>query len=220
MVIIGCGVKVLSSKKREFIDSSLVVRMNNFRIEGYEDFVGTRTDIYACSKKYLAYIDSTEAARQSWCEDWLKQSIVGHEEEISKWTEEEKQRRKKEWMSVHALPNVKSNSLKEILYVDAKDKSQVVGHPLYDKIRVCDFYMEHTYSTGFKTILYCLRNYADHQIFVTGFDNFMSSGWYWDAEQRVTDRFKRTNGYTDGHPYLIEKTKMMELLTTGTIVEI
>jgi len=47
IAIIGNGECALNSKNGEFIDScDLVVRLGNFIIQGYEKYIGTKTDIY------------------------------------------------------------------------------------------------------------------------------------------------------------------------------
>jgi len=195
IVIIGNGKGVLKAKKREFVDSSTVVRINNFKIEGFEDYVGTRTDIYSCSPRYIKYIDLTDLNRLSICEQNFKEAIEKHPEVKGKLEE-----LKESFFRIYTPPKIDSSKV-EILY-----------------LFMDDFKFDQNYSTGMRTILYCLDRF-NVPIYITGFDNFLSSGWYWD-DVGMADRFARTQNYTDGHPYLIERNKIKELINGKRITEI
>ena len=56
IVVIGNGANVLSHDNGQFIDScDRVIRINGFRISGFEAYVGTRLDIYSCWSGRLEY---------------------------------------------------------------------------------------------------------------------------------------------------------------------
>ena len=217
IVIIGNGKRVLKLEKKDFIDSSTVIRINNFKIEGYEKFVGTRTDFYSCSPRYLNYIDLTDLQRLSICEQNFKESVEKHK---SEFTEEEIKARREPFFRIYTSPKVESSKLKEILQLFTTRRSDVQSYPFANKITVSDIEFDQNYSTGLRTILYCMNRFKNHQIYITGFDSFMSSGWYWDDHFNMADKYARTQNYTDGHPYLIERDKIRELVWNKGIIEI
>jgi hypothetical protein len=217
IVIIGNGKKALNSKKKEFIDESIVIRMNNFKTVGFEEYVGTRTDIYSCAPRYIEFIDLTDEQRSDICKQNLKDSLVRYKHGF---TEQEIEERKESFFRIHTPPKVESAKLSKILFLFTNDKSKIQSYPFTEKIRVSDVEFDQNYSTGLRTILYCLSHFKTNEIFITGFDNFLLSGWYWDDKFNIADKYIRTANYTDGHPYLVERQMMKELIRNKTITEI
>lgn len=216
IVVIGNGKGVLNSKKRDFIDASTVVRINNFRISGYEDYVGTRTDIYSCNERYLDFIDTSTELREKVCEERGRTTTKIDLDSLSK---EEFEKLRVEYLRVYTFPTVDSTKVR-IWSLFHNDSVQVQKYPFRDKISVSDIEFEKTYSNGFRSILYALKHHPNHEVYVTGFDNFMSSGWYWDGDMKLATAQIRTTNFTDGHPYLIEREKMKELIDSRAILEI
>ena len=69
-IVIGNAPTVLLNKWGPIIDQfQTVVRLNSYKIKGYEEHVGTKTDIWARAKKYeIAFRDGTQFR-----EVWIKQ---------------------------------------------------------------------------------------------------------------------------------------------------
>ncbi len=69
-IVIGNAPSVLLNKWGPIIDQfRTVVRLNSYKIEGYEEYVGTKTDIWARAKNYeIAFRDGTQFR-----EVWIKQ---------------------------------------------------------------------------------------------------------------------------------------------------
>lgn len=217
IIVIGNGKGVLKSKKRDFIDNSVVVRINNFKINGYEDYVGTRTDIYSCNERYLDFIDTSTEFREKVCEEHGRATSKIDLNSLSK---EEFEKLRTEYLRVYTFPTVESEKVKHIWSLFHNDDSAIQKYSFKDKICVSDIEFDSTYSNGFRSILYALKHYPDHEVFVTGFDNFMMSGWYWDGDMKMATAQIRTTNFTDGHPYLIERDKMQELIQSKRILEI
>lgn len=227
LVIVGCGGGVLTSKKRDFIDSSdLVIRVNNFKIKGYEDFVGTKTDIYSCAPKFINSIDKSE-------EDRIKDCVVRYEEELVKHPELESY--KDLYVKIYNHPKVDSNSMKEILlsYLPSNEiiKVEKALHPqdkfpferllFSSKLKICNFSSPFNHTTGFRTILYCIKTYTDHEIFVTGFDFFLSSGWYWDTGSPwVKQHTIQVGNSNPDQSFYIESERLKQLINKGSVKEI
>lgn len=211
IVIIGNGKGALKVKKKDFLESSTIVRINNFKTDGYEEFVGSRTDIYSCSVKYLNFIDTTDEERRIECER------VGNFYHVfdKKMDEESFKKYKEAYIKIYTYPKIESSKVKEILCLFT---TQPLSYPF--KVTVSNVEFEHNYSTGFRTITYCLNRFKDQEIFISGFDNFISSGWYWDNEMKLADQMTRTTHYTDGHPYLLEREKLKELIKSCQVIEI
>lgn len=59
ILLIGNGPSCLKNKCRDLIDShETVVRFNNFELNGYEDFVGTKTNIWVRTKFSKKHLDT------------------------------------------------------------------------------------------------------------------------------------------------------------------
>lgn len=222
MVIIGNGEKVLRTKKRDFVDESdTVIRLNNFRIKGYEDYVGTKIDIYSCFTKYLDYIGTSDAVRHVRCKKALEYLLVDCADRIATMTPEELEKQKADYFRLHTFPYVDPNQLKAIWHLFVDHQTKVKTYPWNDKLVINDYEFDFNYSTGVRTILHALRYFEDHEIYITGFDNFFGSGWYWDdTPDKTNDKIARTQKYSDGHPYLVERNLLKKLLKAGAIREI
>ena len=68
-IVVGCAPSMLLNKWGPLIDRfHTVVRLNSYKIEGYEEHVGTKTDIWARAKNYeIAFRDGTQFK-----EVWIK----------------------------------------------------------------------------------------------------------------------------------------------------
>lgn len=226
--IIGCGAGVLETKKKDFIDSSdLVVRINNFKLKGYEDYVGTKTDIYSCAPKFIHSIDKTEDER-------IKGCISRYEEELANHSELGPH--KDLYVKVYTHPEINSNQMKEILLsylpgntIIKSEKEQYPNDPFpfarlpfSSKLKICNFGTMFQHTTGFRTILHCLKTYSDYEIFVTGFDFFLSSGWYWDLNPRWWNgQHVSVAGNVDiKHAFHLESERLKQMIKKDQVKEI
>ena len=56
IILVGNGPSALSKKVGKYIDKiPIVVRFNSFRLEGYEEYVGTKTDIWLTTDVFPAW---------------------------------------------------------------------------------------------------------------------------------------------------------------------
>ena len=82
IVIIGNGPSVLKSEKGDLIDSfDIVVRFNNFKIEGFEKNIGTKTNYWfntISSHKPKNYSNISKLIWHSW--NWDEKTDVRYEE--------------------------------------------------------------------------------------------------------------------------------------------
>lgn len=201
IIIIGNGVSALNNENGKFIDAAdVVVRLNNFKIDGFEKYVGTKLDVYSCWLKTLTYCKLPKDQRYALWKSSVNDVIDENYEKV------------------FAPNDVDFEKVKQVLYLWTKDKQDEIfsGCPFYDKIQVLNFDVDMNYSTGFRTILYYLHNFKNSDIYITGFDSFMKSGWYWDI-YGLTNNIQRTENFTDGHPWLIELKKLNEMIKSKTL---
>lgn len=227
MVIIGCGAGILSSKKKDFIDDSdLVVRVNNFKIKGYEDYVGTKTDIYSCAPKFINSIDKSEEQRIKDCVGRYEEELVSHPGlELHKDL----------YIKIYTHPQIDSNQMKEIVLsylpgnvivkaekeLHPDDKFPFERLPFSSKMKIANFGFAFQHTTGFRTILYCLKTYPDYEIFVTGFDFFLKSGWYWDMGSPWTKQHTNQTGNMEAeHAFYLENERLRQMIQKGQVKEI
>jgi hypothetical protein len=161
-IIVGNANSLLQSCNGNLIDSfDLVIRLNKFQIKGYEQYVGTKTDIY-CSK-------------------WLNMKY--NINTVSAYA--------KIWLPYPKPPNwwTSKGNFKEV--TEAQHNSHLLEHGLTaDKITYLDLdraeEMESIFknvcqpSTGLISIMMAIQELYNYEIVYTGFDNF-STGWYWDS---------------------------------------
>jgi len=224
LVIVGCGADVLSSNKKDFIDSAdLVVRVNNFKIKEYEDFVGTKTDIYSCAPKFMKSIDKTEEERIKGCVDRF-------EEECKNFPTLKDH--KEQYIKIYTHPEIDSSKMKEVILsylpgntiikaqqeLHPNDKFPFEYLPFSSKIKIANFGTTFQHTTGWRTIRYCVKNYEDHEIFITGFDFFLKSGWYWDVGSPWTKQHTNQTGATDiEHAFHLENKLLQQMVDNGQV---
>jgi hypothetical protein len=70
IIVVGNGTSVLDYKKGKQIDAfDIVVRFNNYKLKGFEENVGTKTDIWitaCCNKVYMESKEYKEVYFHSW----------------------------------------------------------------------------------------------------------------------------------------------------------
>ena len=215
IVIIGNGISAIKNENGNFINNcDVVVRINNFKINGYEKYVGTKFNFYACQLKYFNYLKLSKKEKY---DKWKK--ITSNDRKILKQIHKNIINFDEEYDRVFSPPNIDVEKLDKLLCLWTENKEDLCFGNIFfeNKIYTINFIMNPSYSMGFKSILYCLNNYKNHTIYVTGFDNYMNSGWYWD-DNNLTNNIIRTD--KDGHPYLEEKILMLKFKNKKQIIEI
>ena len=196
--IVGNGVTAIKNKNGKFIDScDEVVRIKNFQTDGFEDYVGTKTTIFA--SKWFAWFDRMihdKPLKFNFLNDVHTLMFMFPNEEIkeeipnvSEYTTLYKQLQLKneliignnDWAAhLQCLRDFNVNH-KNIIYFSLKDVEELCINKLKihnkDYIRTKNRIIEPTCGT--RTVFKILQIYPDAEIFLTGFDCFQS-GWYWD----------------------------------------
>jgi len=192
IVIVGNGMSCLNNENGSLIDScETVIRIGQFKIEGFEKFVGTKFDVYsACNTKgpfypgndldIISFLEkyNIKSCREMWfmepkifCDQWYKGLFPS------------------------TGINIKYHDIFEDVIRNTSEEIQLL------KVNKYYNYFEHKPSTGILCIQKCLRetNVDNFEIFITGFDkkDDQWSGWYWDKSCVGRSNFK--------HNYELEK---------------
>lgn len=102
---------------------------------------------------------------------------------------------------------------------------------LSDKIEYLEQHNE--WSTGWNSVLKCISLYG--HVYITGFDQFTQSGWYWDTSTSKEQARVASDGLVctsenpetidtanddTTHPMLQERLQMLKFISTGSITRL
>lgn len=214
VVIIGNGKSVLQKKNGKEIDEyPQVVRINRFRLNGYEPFVGTKTDVIAFSKAaFTEYIKPNNILYKEFIAEQKQNLLNLHTFYKQNNLNKREIRQKLTEVKHNALfyPEVDLASVENLLFFPIQ---QIPSH-----IK-CHKFVENTfnYSTGTSTIIYYVNNGYD--VTITGFDFFANSSCYWLKSSEIFTEKKLINDRTsgDGHPYLLEKILISKFIALNKV---
>tara|TARA_R110001592_G_scaffold328964_1_gene610580 strand:+ start:2404 stop:2991 length:588 start_codon:yes stop_codon:yes gene_type:complete len=191
IIVVGNGEGVLNKKNGELIDSfDVVVRLGRYVTEGFEEFVGSRTDIISTIYWKLdnERLKNTKVILNVPLN--LKESFVEGQEYIDREF---------------------SNSKNNIIYINkVEDIDGLINMytnilPAFTNINNINF------SLGFKTIYFLKKLFPEDDIYTTGFD-FFKTGWYWDPAHNRDD--------SNMHPYTWERLWYARSKKVGFVNEI
>jgi hypothetical protein len=191
IIVVGNGESVLESKAGDIIDNfKTVVRLGRYVTEGFEEYVGSKTDIISTIYWKLD-IDRLKnhkvilSVPLNYQEDFLK-----GEKFITKEFSDYKKN------IIHL------NTFNDIAGI--KDMYLSTMPPLKDIDTV-------NFSLGFKTFYFLLKLFPGTKLYATGFD-FFKTGWYWDPSHNRND--------SNLHPYIWERLWYKKMVRNGRINEI
>ena len=191
IVIVGNGEGVLEKKRGQYIDSfDKVVRLGQYVTDGYEEFVGSKTDIISTIYWKL----NLERLKKH-------KVILSVPLDIQEQFFESDEFIKKEY----------SEFRDNILYINKISdienlKKYYIGTlPAFNGIDNVNF------SLGFKTFYFIQKLFPDSNIHTTGFDFFKTS-WYWNKSHN------RDN--SNNHPYTWERLWYTKMKREGKINEL
>lgn len=207
VIIVGNGKSVLNCKNGHVIDSfDAVVRLNRFKIKGYEDFVGNKTDIVAVNEQCFKWLLQTKEEYDNEYKERYRKFLLEHNNLLSKFKNEDVLNGFEQNYYFEPIKNDYKNIL--ILFSNHEIIPETIKHKcLFPKNL-------NKYSTGYLTIEYFLEK--NFNVTITGFDSYQNSSCYWSNNNNFfTEDFlikKRTGNFTDGHPYRLEKLYINRLL--------
>jgi len=163
IIVVGNAASLLNKKNGELIDSfDVVIRLNKFVIKNYEEFVGTKTNIY-CSKWFNMKYNINNLINYN--KVWLP-----YPKPPNWWTS--KGNFKEVTQNEHDVNikkfNLNSNNIVYLSLDKANEMESVFKN-------VCQP------STGLISIMMATQEFKNDDIYYTGFDNF-NTGWYWNPK--------------------------------------
>jgi len=159
IVIVGNSGEAINSKKGSLVDScDIVIRLNNFETEGYEEDIGSKTDIIVCAFSSLVKICNPQKYPEYCHHDltekvifWSARKLVG-----------DKLARCKSLLGNVTVNQPSNNQWKRALNGAYKN-----------------FWRQQP-STGLITIEMALDLFPNDKIFIHGFDNKVEKTHYFD----------------------------------------
>lgn len=191
VIIVGNGEGVLSSKNGPLIDSfNTVVRLGSYVTDGFEDYVGCKTDIISTIYWKLS-IDRLKTTKV------ILNVPIGMQKNFNK--------------SQEYINTEFSKYTSNILYLNNKDDIQGLIDMYVDILPPFSGIESINFSLGFKTFYFIKKLFPGKKIFVTGFD-FFKTGWYWNPDHNRDD--------SNMHPYTWERLWFAKMKRMGNIHEI
>lgn len=210
LVIVGNGGSTLNKKNGKFIDScDVVIRIKKFTINGFEEFVGTRTDIWATKwfcykpgvfdKIWLPFLDPNSAIEShsiKLMNDFMfKNQFDNRVPDLSKHNE-----------YVANIGSSKIDFLKEDELTKCLAELKLEYQQVYTKSGI-NVYHPTTYLL---TTFLALERFPAHNVYITGCDNF-EQGYYWNLDE--TKRSRKTWP----HQYEKERLFLKKLALTNKV---
>jgi len=194
IAIIGNGELFNQGK---FIDScDEVYRFNNFKIEGYEEHIGTKTTVWCTHPFITIWTVNPITVPKIWL---LSPELTG-------------------FSSPEFETKIYNPFFKKIIpiynpYLNYKFSS-IISHKNY-KTNLNTLWHK-SLSTGMKVILY-LSN-TPHKLYIGGFDGYTKSGWYWQSSKislynRIYEATRNMDNLKDdGHDYKLQASLIDKLI--------
>ena len=214
--VVGNGASALNNKNGKFIDTcDVVIRMKHFELDGYTDYVGSKTDIY--SSRWFSWTDAFRNKPEKWkdiingvseywfmfCDPYMSytpdtQYVSNYIEYVFKNDVAEKNGN----VSVHEKNISKFNlSIEKIKYMPYNVICELAGELNLPTDIIHDKYNNNGIiepSAGVRTLAMALDRF-EKNIYITGFDSFLNSSWYWDPNHPVN---QSCHCYTREHLYI------------------
>ena len=178
VIIVGNATSLLKNKQGEFIDKhDIVIRLGGYKIEGYESFVGSKTDIWSngvSTIKIWKYFDEKVNNKHLWI--MLPEDKFTEHEYLKKWQKEKYcERQFSQFIHNERLERLKLNNTVECIenrYLEILlEELNIVKYCNMSK----DFLRP---SLGICTLFTALQKY--NHVNIIGFD-CLKTGWYWDT---------------------------------------
>jgi len=161
VVVVGNASSLLDSRQGKLIDCcDVVVRLNKFKCAGYEDDVGTKTNVY-CAK--WADVPFNLRTLSEITDLWLPYPQPPTWWNIDGIFKEMSQQQHNNFIQCYELENKHIVYLQQQYMLQLEHAIKHIHHP----------------STGCIALVMAVQQYPDAEIFYTGFDA-LQHGWYWD----------------------------------------
>ena len=228
IAVVGNGKSVLDRENGEFIDScDTVIRMKQYVTDGYEEYTGTKVDIYA-SKWFSWFSNGTPYAPKNmnhvsdvdeywfmFCDpykthtskDVYTKMYVEHSLKTDMTRKNGNISLHEQYVDLFNIPISKVRYYPVNLITRLAKQLKLPSYYIKDK-KGKDVLVEP--SVGIRVLTMALENYPAAEIYITGFDCFLRSSWYWNGHHIINN----------DHKYLAERVYLQTLINNGSVVEI
>lgn len=226
IAIIGNGSTAIKNENGKFIDNcDLVLRIKNFQLNGYEKWVGSKTDWYA--SKWFCWFDRVtfEPLPMLFTKN-IKTFMFMFFDPLTTY-----QNFNSNYVNLYSNLQLKnefplSNGNMEIHkryieYYGLNDKNIIYMEPTdIEELAVRELRLsEKNYdkkgnklvepTVGIRSIYKMLKLYPNAEIFISGFDGFVTS-WYWDVNHKINQH----------HNYLTERLFLNKIIKTKRVINL
>ena len=191
IIIVGNGEDVLKNKNGNLIDSfNTVVRLGRYVTDGFEDYVGSKTDIIS-TIYWKLNIDRLKTTK------FILNVPLSYRDSFNE--------------SEQYINKKYSSFKKNIIYINNKDDIKGLKDMYTDILPPFNGIDSINFSLGYKTFYFIKKLFPDRQVYATGFD-FFKTAWYWDTKHNRND--------SNMHPYTWERLWYAKMKRQGHINEI
>ena len=223
VIIIGNGASALKNKNGSIIDTfDVVVRMGTCVIDGYEEYVGTKTDILRTSwdrlfieqNKQLVYKCNVEPKAvlflEPFYEAYNETAVCGGFSTLYKIFNKP---RFQEFKFKSYIKKYTERILHDALINNFLYNKEILYYKMNDRIKAFQKYNHsfpdnilHMPSSGLCTVDFIIKEFCDSEIYITGFDGFKTR-YYW----------RKCDEYFDSHSSIKERIFLKSLLKIKNI---
>jgi hypothetical protein len=215
IIIVGNGKSVLHKTNGRVIDKfEYVTRLNRFRIQGFEQHVGTKTNIICFSKPaFLEYIKPLNQLRAEFLFEnkQLLQDLYFYYKQQKLDINLIKQNIQIVKSNNLFLPEIPLSTVTKLLFFpnSALNMSLDKTYKFIPNVK--------NFSTGTASILYFVEQ--NYDVTITGFDFFQKSSCYWlkSTDIFTENRLIVDRTTNDGHPYILEELVIKKLILSNKV---
>jgi len=227
LAIIGNGGSVLKRKHGKFIDScDKVIRMKQYITDDYEEYTGTKVDIYASKwfswfndffpyePKDMSHVSDVDEYWFMFCnpytthvtEDVYTKMYINHSLKTDTTQKNGSIMLHEQYIDLFNIPAAKVRYYPVHLVTKLAKQLNLPSHYIQDK-KGNNVLLEP--SVGTRTLTMAVETYPDAKIYITGFDCFLESSWYWNDRHIINN----------DHDYISERIYLNTLIKKGVVTD-
>lgn len=196
IIVIANGPNALDYEAGELIDSfDIIIRMNCFQIEGYEQYIGSRTDIWVTTNDFDRFILEYDGLLEKRRHESFKENWTTDTKDIETFVEKHKIKCNEIHFINTWVPNTIGHLLKDDLLYDnkiclhtfdagiMKDMPKSLKININNENRTIRIAEGRNLSTGIHALIYAIYRWNGKDIYIHGFDFFKSGKEYFSTPQ-------------------------------------
>lgn len=196
LLLIGNGCGVLDRKLGSEVDNfDIVVRLGTFELNGFEQFVGTKTD-YCITAHWKLNID-----RLNFIKTFITFPV------FNEYYDESKIEQIKQEICSQITPAQLNNI---VGFMSRQEANYIIDS--YKELGNIDLNLSLINpSLGYRALILTLLRFSDYEIYTYGFD-FFKTGWYWKPSHNRDVKNRHPYSYERAiHSLLLKQNKIKSL---------